>query len=177
MTLTLRPLITADEAAFRNAVAEFRAIEPSWDFAFHFEGVTDFTAYVRRLEDWSKGRDLAPRFVPNTFLIALVDGEIVGRISIRHELNDFLVRLGGHVGYGVLPSCRRRGYATAMLRAALPVCKDLGLDRILLTCDDDNVASRRVIEANQGSLENVVSDATLTVPKRRYWIDLTAAPR
>ena len=82
------------------------------------------------------------------------------------------VRLGGHVGYVVAPSYRRKGYATEMLRQTLPIARSVGLGRILLTCDDDNVASRRVIELNGGVLENAVWEEGLRVPKRRYWIDL-----
>jgi predicted acetyltransferase len=101
-----------------------------------------------------------------------VEEVIVGRVSIRYELNDYLFRFGGHVGYAVAPSFRRRGYATEILRQTLPIVRSIGLKRILLTCDDDNVASQRVIEVNGGVLENVVWEEGLRVPKRRYWIDL-----
>ena len=96
-------------------------------------------------------------------------------MSIRRTLNAFLLRVGGHIGYAVVPEFRRRGYATAMLRLALRVAREqFALDRVLLTCDDDNVGSIRTIEKNGGVLENVVSGPDLAKPKRRYWIDVRA---
>ncbi|TGN64954.1 GNAT family N-acetyltransferase [Nocardioides eburneiflavus] len=94
-----------------------------------------------------------------------VDGETyLGRLAIRHVLNDFLLDVGGHIGYDVRPTRRREGHATAMLRHALPWAGDLGVDPALVTCDDDNVGSVRVIEAAGGVLEDVRGD------KRRYWV-------
>ena len=97
---------------------------------------------------------------------------VVGRVSIRYKLNDYPFRFGGHVGYVVAPSFHRRGYATEMLRQTLPIARSVGLKRILLTCDDDNIASQRVIEVNDGVMENVVWEEGSNVAKRSYWIDL-----
>lgn len=91
---------------------------------------------------------------------------------IRHELNDFLLRIGGHIGYTVVPEFRRRGYATEMLRQSLAIARQrFELTRVLVTCDDNNVGSMRTIEKNGGVLENVVTGPDLDTPKRRYWID------
>jgi predicted acetyltransferase len=92
----------------------------------------------------------------------------IGRMSIRHELNEWLGEVGGHIGYDVRRSRRREGHATAMLAAALPVARSLGIDRALLTCDDDNLGSRRVIEGNGGILEDVRKG------KLRYWVPTSA---
>jgi len=173
--LTLRPLCVADERAFRRAVEEFEEKEPGWLFAFHFEASTDFAEYVRRLDGWTKGRELPERFVPNTFLVGVVRNTIIGRVSIRHELNDYLSKYGGHAGYGVVPSQRNRGYASQMLRLTLPIAAKLGIPRLLVTCDADNPASQRVIEKAGGKLENVLAEPGKTVPKKRYWIETTAA--
>lgn len=171
--LTLRPLLVADERSFRRAVEEFEEKEPGWLFAFHFEASTDFAEYVRRLDGWTKGRELPERFVPNTFLVGVVRNTIIGRVSIRHELNDYLSKYGGHAGYGVVPSQRNRGYASQMLRLTLPIAAKLGLPRLLVTCDADNPASQRVIEKAGGKLENVLAEPGKTVPKKRYWIETT----
>jgi predicted acetyltransferase len=94
----------------------------------------------------------------------------LGAISLRHKLNDFLLRAGGHIGYGVRPSARGRGLATWALRSVLPHARALGLDKVLVTCDDSNPASARVIEKAGGVLEDV-RDTELGLT-RRYWIAL-----
>lgn len=111
-------------------------------------------------------------YVPGNIFWIVDDAEperVLGSLSLRHELNDFLLAEGGHIGYGVRPSARGRGVATAALRAALDRSRELGLDRVLVTCDDDNIASARTIERCGGVLEDVRGD------KRRYWIELTSA--
>lgn len=123
------------------------------------------------LADSRAGVNLPERLVPSTFLVADVDGQIVGRVSIRHRLNEFLRVEGGHIGYCVLPDFRRRGYATEILRQALIVARSIGIDRVLVTCDDDNAASIKVIEANGGKLDSVQPATDLTSAHRRYWID------
>lgn len=104
-----------------------------------------------------------PDHVPQTTLWWLDGDEYLGRVGIRHRLTPALERRGGHIGYDVRPSARRRGHATAMLRAALPVARDLGLDRVLLTTDADNVPSQRVIRANGGHA---------LLGTHHYWISL-----
>ncbi len=97
-------------------------------------------------------------------------GTYLGAISLRHELNDFLLRAGGHIGYGIRPSARGRGVATWALRSMLPRASALGLEKVLVTCDDANLASAQVIMKAGGVLEDVrPGELGLT---RRYWITL-----
>lgn len=98
------------------------------------------------------------------------EASYLGGISLRHALNDFLLRAGGHIGYGIRPSARGRGLATWALRSVLPHARALGLDEVLVTCDDSNLASARVIEKSGGVLEDV-RDTELG-RTRRYWITL-----
>jgi len=127
-------------------------------------------AYLRLLECQQRGTGLPEGYVPATFLVADVAGEIVGRTSIRHGLNEFLEREGGHIGYGVLPQYRRRGYATEILRQSLIIARAAGIDRVLVTCADDNAGSIRVIEACGGLLDGAVPSAADGHLVRRYWI-------
>ena len=95
--------------------------------------------------------------------------EYVGSISLRHHIDHpLLASVGGHVGYGVRPTARRRGFASDALRQVIPLAAARGIDRLLVTCDLDNVASARTIEANGGRFEGELSG------KRRYWIDTGA---
>lgn len=94
---------------------------------------------------------------------------VLGMINFRHYLNDYLAEQGGHIGYGVRPSERQKGYGKEMLRLCLDRCRDFGLDRVLLTCDPSNEASRRTILANGGVFER---RSDTDNPVERYWIDL-----
>jgi predicted acetyltransferase len=130
----------------------------------------DFGAFVaRRLADSNRRTDTV---VPKTHLWAVAEEEFVGRISILHELNDALRVEGGHIGYDTVPSFRGRGVAREMLRQALPVARALGLTDVLLTCDDTNAASIRVIERNGGTLRETRCVDPERPPKRYYWIVL-----
>src|ERR1700722_12433558 len=167
-TLRLRPLGDGDEAAFLSAL-EVMAAE---DFAFGFghEPGMQWSAYLRMLDGHRHGLNLPDDLVPATFLVADVGGTIVGRASIRHELNDFLEREAGHIGYCVLPGYRRRGYATNILVQSLTIIRSLGVDRVLIFCDDDNAGSAAVIESNGGELESVSRTAPSEPPQRPSWI-------
>ncbi|MEJ7707835.1 MAG: GNAT family N-acetyltransferase [Nocardioidaceae bacterium] len=129
-----------------------------------------FATYLDRLHEVSLPETPLPfEIVPATTLW-WVGGDIyLGRLSIRHTLNQWLLDFGGHIGYAVRPSARGRGHATAMLGAALPCAHGLGIDPVLVTCDETNAASRRVIEVNGGVLEDQRGE------KLRYWIP--TAPR
>src|SRR5436190_24155083 len=168
MDLRLRPLRFEDEAAF---VAGHKAMEAEgFLLGLGYEPGMVWEKYLVHRAAQRAGRGLPDGFVASTFLVADVDGQIVGRTSIRHELNEFLAREGGHIGYAVLAEHRRRGYATEILRQSLVIARGVGVERVLVTCDDDNVGSATVIERCGGVFESLV-DSREGVPKRRYWID------
>lgn len=149
--------------------AQSELSEEGFDFMLAEEDQT-WTEYLSYLDRCSQGVGLAPGRVPATMLLAVVDGEVVGRVHIRHELSLGLRASGGHIGYGVRPQFRRRGYATKMLDQGLEFLGDLGVERVLVTCDDNNVASIRTIERGGGILEDKIEFAEGAVT-RRYWID------
>jgi predicted acetyltransferase len=140
-------------------------------FGFDLEPGVEWSAYLQGLDERRRGLNVPDDRVPSTFLVADVGGTIVGRAQIRHQLNDFLEREGGHIGYCVLPAYRRRGYATEILRQSLTITRALGVDRVLLFCDDDNTGSIGVIEGCGGRLDSVFSPGPSRPPLRRYWID------
>ena len=94
----------------------------------------------------------------------------MGRVSIRYTLNEALAEKGGHVGYGVRPAFRRRGFASEILRQSVARIRAAGTERILVVCDDDNMGSATVIERCGGVLESVVTPGDGSAPFRRYWI-------
>ena len=163
------------------AVAEEHYVRlPSWgaegdvpEVDFTRESIEDpyvFAELVQLLLEQRDDGAARPRaYVPWTELWMVEADEVVGRISLRHELNELLYTWGGHIGYAVRPSARRRGHATAALAGMLEVCRDLGIDPVLVTCDDDNVASRRTIEGAGGVYEDNREG------KLRFWIDLDLA--
>ncbi|MFM9429808.1 GNAT family N-acetyltransferase [Arthrobacter sp. MP_2.3] len=106
-----------------------------------------------------------PGYVPCTYLWIMDGDTFLGSLAIRHELNDFLLNEGGHIGYSVRPSARRRGHASKALADALPLAKEFGISRVLITCDEDNLGSRATIEKNGGVYEDSRNG------KRRYWAD------
>ncbi|AGF56312.1 putative acetyltransferase [Clostridium saccharoperbutylacetonicum] len=97
-------------------------------------------------------------------------GKIIGAINIRMRLNDYLFNYGGHIGYGIRPTERKKGYASLMLSLALPIAKQIGIDKVLITCDKNNVGSAKTIIANGGILENEVMEDEEIV--QRYWIEI-----
>jgi predicted acetyltransferase len=172
--LELRLPRTDEEQEFLRA---HRATTPDVPYFLHYyyEGML-FSDYLELLEQHARGQHLPSNHVPSTFLFAFDASRIVGRVSIRHHLNDVLLRVGGHIGYVVVPEFRRRGYATAVLGRALAIARErLGIGRVLVTCDDDNIGSIRTIERNGGVLENVVPVPGSDKPTRRYWIDSVIA--
>ena len=115
-------------------------------------------------------------FVRGRAYWALADNEIVGRIGLRFELNDFLSNYGGHIGYIVRPSARGNGVASAMLAQVLATQEAQRIGRLLLTCDEDNIASERVIRKNGGVYESMVYPVGRRLGKKRFWITLAGNP-
>ena len=164
--LTLRPPTAADEQPCLAAHSEFEG----FPFLLLWNRHLSWTSYLDLLDGLRTGSQVPDGLVHSDFLLAEVDGEIVGRVSIRYALNEALSERGGHVGYGVRPAFRRRGFATEILRQSLSRLRSAGVERVLVVCDDDNVGSATVIERGGGVLESVVTPGDGSAPFRRYWI-------
>ena len=171
MAIVLRQLIDSDEEAFFQGMHEWKADELGW-YTFAWKEGMNFSQMLEVLSKELTGTDLAPDRVPHTMLYGFLDGKIIGRVSVRHELNDYLRYRGGHIGYSVAERFRRKGYATEMVRQALSFCKSIGIQSIMVTCADDNTPSWKVIEYFGGKLQDRIWDDEDKEMIRRYWIAL-----
>ena len=137
-----------------------------------FDDPQDWIDFLDRHKDPQTipaGRVPATQFI----FVREEDNKIVGMIDIRHYLNEYLEKFGGHIGYSVAPDERRKGYATKMLKAALPVCRKLGIDKVMITCIKGNEGSRRTILNNGGVYESTVYEPNERVELEKYWIHFT----
>ena len=146
---------------------------------YHLNGVggldkiKDFEEWLHKIQDENVKEKVKEGRVQATLYLAIrkSDNRMIGTIQIRHELNEYLLNIGGHIGDGVRPSERRKGYATEMIRLALEKCKEIGLDKVLITCNKDNIGSRKSIQNNGGILENETLDE-IGKELQRFWIEL-----
>jgi predicted acetyltransferase len=131
----------------------------------------DFAGYLERVWMYKDPATVPEGKVVSTFFIALVDGKVAGRLSVRHSLNEWLALVGGHIGYGVAPEFRDQGVATHMLRHGLDFLNELGIDRCFISCRPHNEPSRRTIEGAGGVFAGLVNDPLENGAEyRTYWI-------
>ena len=168
MNLRLRPYTKADELAARSAHME--AVAEGSHMLLGFDDDTIWDDFLSANDDQRAGLRHSKYVVRGVQLVADVNGEIVGRASIRFELNEFFSSQGGHIGYYVRPEHRRRGYATEILRQSVIVARSEGVGPILMYCRDDNIGSSTAIERNGGLLDEKGISVEDKVTWRRYWI-------
>lgn len=164
--MILRELSIQDQLAFEKFL-------DAWDGTAGFSllygliAELDFKAYLNILNEARLGHE------GTTNLFAFVEDEIIGKVSVRHRLyNQYYENLGGHIGYGVLGEHRQKGYASEMLKQSLHYCQIIGLSKVLLTCDELNVASAKIILKNGGVLESIIDPKDGSSLKKRFWIQL-----
>jgi predicted acetyltransferase len=154
---------------------EFLAFWEESESAFH-EELTDFEAYVQKRIDYKAGRNLPEGWVPGTEFWLVKEGRILGTSSLRHHLTPALEEYGGHIGYVIRPSERRKGYGKKILQLTLQKAMAMQIPQVVITCDDVNIASARIIEVNGGRLKDIIWNENLKRFTRRYWIPLNGKP-
>ncbi len=158
--MILRELTPADEMAFYNMLDRWEGA-PGFSIAFGLLDDFDFISYLAFL------RESRNDFKPSTTYFAFVEKEIVGKVNIRHSLTDEEFSTG-HIGFGVMPLHRGKGFGHEILRLALIHCRTIGMSRVLLACERSNIASQKVIQKNGGFL----GPQDTSLKNLRYWISL-----
>jgi predicted acetyltransferase len=131
----------------------------------------DFEGYVQKLLNQAQGRDLPEGFVPHSELWLVDNNEFIGRVDIRHQLNDYLKNIGGHIGYDIRPSKRHQGYGKKALELGLRKAHELGIKEVLMTCDATNLGSNKIIQANGGVIMETKNRPGTDVIRNRYLIN------
>ena len=170
----IEPSMEYDEQiqAYRREFLEYGGSMDGCGSLRRFDTTEEWLAQVESL----KREETTPaHLVPMTQYIYIreSDNKMVGVIQIRHRFNEYLEKYAGHIGYSVAPSERRKGYATQMLKAVLPECKRLGIDKVLVSCVQGNEGSKRTILNNGGVYESTVYEPEHEFYLERYWIDLS----
>ena len=167
--ILIDPAVELDEE-YRAFIAEFDD-GPGMGGGRRIKDDETFAQFVRRLMDGAAGIGIPDDHVPCNVYWLVRGNRVLGNCSLRHRLTERLRDYGGHIGYSVRPSERRKGYGTLMLRLALAKARQRGIARVLVTCDKDNIASARVIQANGGVLDSEGVDPHDGKPTQRYWIE------
>ena len=165
--MELRRPRLADKETVLEMMAEFEKSQSAHDGGFWDTENFDYEEWLESNQNHEMGINLPEGWVPDIQLVAFTkDGKVVGFLNLRLRLNDFLLEEGGHIGYSIRPSERGKGYAKESLRQGLQIAKEKNIHRALVTCSTENPASRAVILANGGELEDVRNGT------ERYWIEL-----
>ena len=153
---------------------EFLDADSSMDGCGPLRRFEDPKEYIQVCKDYEDPETVPSHLVPATqfLFVRKNNNKLVGMIQVRHRFNDFLEKYAGHIGYSVRPCERRKGYAKEMLRMALPYCREIGLDKVLITCTDGNEGSEKTILANGGVYESTVHEPKENVDLKRFWITL-----
>jgi predicted acetyltransferase len=166
MVLRLRPFELRDEDVAR--AADRASLRESQRFLVAYSDDLPWPTYLEVLEAIRRGDNLTGNMVRGDNLAAEVNGELVGRVSLRYELNEFLRSGPGHIGYHVIERHRGKGFATEMLRLSLELTRASGISDALVTCDVDNLASARVIEKCGGIFQDVATSSVDGRPIKRF---------
>ncbi len=168
-----------DRDAYLEMADEFhQAGEEGWPYGascIDDLAVVDFPAFVTRCEDYREGSNLKPGLVPASLLLLMEGDRLLGVSSLRHELNEYLLNIGGHIGYCIRPSGRGRGYMKRFLPLVLAEAGGRGISRALISCERSNIASEKVIRSAGGAFEDERSDPGDGKIVKRFWVATEAS--
>ena len=172
--VTLRKVQPSDLEAAAEYRAEFLSCDDTMDGCSNLRRFSDMADWYDWICKAEHRETCPPNWVPDSQYICVrnSDGKLVGMLDIRHELNEDCLNLFGNIGYSIRPSERRKGYATIQLCLAKNICKEMGLEKILISCHKENAASAKTIIKNGSVLENEVMDHRNGAILQRYWITL-----
>lgn len=170
MRVKLVPIEISYQQQILEYKQEFIEAGDNMDGTAGLQLTDDFDEWLKNIQENGSEITVHEGFVPSSTLLAIEKstGQLIGFIDIRHRLNEYLMQCGGHIGYSVRPSQRRQGYATEILSLGLQKCDELNISDVLVTCNQENIASAKTIMKNGGILENeIILDGRII---QRYWI-------
>lgn len=158
---------------FTNMVSDYNDNNENIFSSDYLNTDFNFENYIQDLKDLSNGIGLSQGYVLSTeWWLINSNSDILGTVRLRHELGKRNFEEGGHIGYDISPRYRRKGYGKVILKLVLEKAKELGFEKVLVTCDFDNIGSKRIIESNGGKLENTIVSKETGKKVLRYWIEL-----
>ena len=137
---------------------EYNLNNEDYNGAFFIKNIIDYEEKIKELDNASNGILDNPSFVPYTCYVFIIEDKIVGVGSVRHYLNDYLEKFGGHIGYSIRPSERKKGYGSKALELLINQAKEMNIEKILITCNINNIGSKKVIENNNGKFINQIDE-------------------
>ena len=168
--------VLPEEENRSDVLAFYEEMERNGDACIGMRGFRDYSRWLTGMRNRHTGKNLPEGYVREDFYLCYDAGRLIGVFSLKFELTEYVLNYRGHIGYAVRPSLRRHGLASQMLRQGLELARGFGLESVLCVCDEDNLASEKVILKNGGVLENTRFDLEENVRVRRYWIQLNGVP-
>ncbi|OAB38358.1 GNAT family N-acetyltransferase [Paenibacillus glacialis] len=167
MEVILKELLIKEAKEIHDMALEIGPGENGFVNSLYTTSEDMFSEKILRCHDMARGINLESYLVPQTIYWLYIDGYPSGYGKLRHYLNDKLLERGGHIGYVIRPSCRNKGYGILILRELLSKASEMKIENVLLTCDEVNMPSRKIIEANSGVLTELSEGVC------KYWIKTT----
>ena len=170
--LMAREFTSSDKEQLFNMIEEINNYDGNFEGLNNIGRLSDFDEFLNKLENDKHQERIKPEYSPQTTFGVFIDNKLIGGFNLRHLLKGNLINHGGHIGYLIRPSERGKGYGTELLKMALTEAKKLGIEKVLVTCRNENTVSEKVILNNNGIYENDYYEEVAGKTFKRYWIEL-----